>query len=315
MIPTRFTIFALAATTLAALTVAPAEADTKQDLLKEAGRRIEGAHSNRDPGEEREIKKLREAAAACLKAIDDALAAGATLQTDVQMPHSKFPNTRQIKNEFNSWIYVAPLSEGQVYCRALAAKPDMVELSSQLQQADGWLQKSVSVRADAQAATGLDNQSRDTAEVMINQVESCKVAVDRAVKAGVATTAALELKHAGRVTLGEARVKVCDALAAGAKVILDIEAAKLEKMLAPYKAVLKGDRLAKFLEREMIFDTIYGKNGMMLDTPAKLASAPAWFILLSGDIGLGIKTLTVRRYLWSNNKLKSVKEQTGCCTL
>jgi hypothetical protein len=318
MIPTRFTVFALAATTLAALTVTPAEAETKVELLKEAGKRIERAYSNRDPDspyDDKTLKKLRESTAACLKAIDDALAAGGTLENDVQMPHGKFPNVRQIKNEFNSWVYVAPLSEGQAYCRTLAAKPDMLQLDGQLQQTDAWIKKSVSVRAAAEATTALDNQSRDTAEAMVNQVEPCRVAVDRAIKAGVAKSTPLELKHVGRVTVGEARVKVCDALTVAAKAILDIEAAKLEKMLAPYKAALKGEKLAKFVEREMIFDTIYGKGGKMLDTPAKLANAPAWFILMSGDIGLGLKSLTVRRYLWSGNKLKSIKEQTGCCTL
>lgn len=32
-----------------------------------------------------------------------------------------------------------------------------------------------------------------------------------------------------------------------------------------------------------------------------------------GDVGLGLKSLTVRRYLWSGSKLRSVSERKGCC--
>jgi len=34
----------------------------------------------------------------------------------------------------------------------------------------------------------------------------------------------------------------------------------------------------------------------------------------AGDLGLGFKSVTVRRYAWSNNKLASVTERHGCCT-
>jgi hypothetical protein len=230
------------------------------------------------------------------------------------MPVKEIGHARQVKNKLGYWIYVAPLREGQSYCRELAARPDVLQLQSVLNDADGWLDKSERVKARAAAKTGRDNDARTDAEVMATKVDPCNAAIAKATAAGVTASATVELRHAGRVAVGEARARICDALSAAAQAVLAVEDAKLEQQLAPYKAALKGDRLRTFLDRKMLFDTIYGRGGAVLDTPAKLAGAGAWFIVLEGDAGLGFKYVTVRRYAWSKNKLAGVTERRGCCT-
>jgi len=290
---------------------------SKDDSLGEVAKRIGIAYSNRDPESpytDKTLEKLRTSTSACLKAVDDAIAAGATLDDDVRMPIPKAGHTKKIKNKFGAWIDVGPLRDAQSYCRELAARPDVLQLQTVLNAAANWLKKAPSVQSEASAKQGLDHPASAQAGVMQEQVEPCHDAIKKAVAAGVAPTSHLQVPT-GDITLDEADAKVCDALDTAAKAINAIEEAKLAALLAPYKKALKGDRLNTFIDRKMIFDDIYGPGGGSLDTPAKLVAAKAWFIVLSGDIGLGIKTVTVRRYLFSGNKLGSVTERTGCCTL
>jgi hypothetical protein len=307
MIMFRLSVTALALIALSTL----ARADDKKALLKEAGRQLDIANGYRDASEDRDIKRLRETTAKCLAAVDAALAGGATLDDEVTMPSKKFAGARDIKNELGYWITVAPLREGQRHCRALAARPNLVELLNVVHQDAAWLAKTDKVRAAAEAKTGFDHDSGNQAEVMTARVEPCRAAVARALAAGVDPATPTDVMD--NVPVGELRAKVCDALAAAAQSITAVEDAKLEKLLAPYKAALKGQRLATFLDRKMISDTLLGANGKELDTPAKLAQAGAWYLLLSGEVGLGLKSLTVRRYQWSGNKLRSVTERKGCC--
>ena len=294
---------------------ATASADAKDDALADVGKKLSVAYSRRDPPSpynDKNLAPIRDAAAACLATIDRALSAGATLDSDVAVP-TKVPGSHQVQNPNKTWSTMAPLREAQALCTSYAAKPQALKVEYALYLADTSMKKAEPVRKRAEAKPGLDNDARNEAEAMEKQVEPCRAAVDAALAAGVTSDHEVQLRTLGKVSIGDAKAKVCDALAAASKAIMEIEVKKLEKKLAPYRAALKGEKITTFVDRYMIFDTIYGKDQSQLDTPAKLAGASAWYILLDGDVGLGFKSITVRRYLWNGNKLGSVKEVTGCC--
>jgi hypothetical protein len=311
--PPRMTMHrTVALALLSAAVSAPAAAATEEELLKKIANAIYTADNYKKPREKRDVTTLRKAAADCLTGIDDAIALGVGLDAMVEMPGSNFPEARKI--ERNGYpIWASPMSAARELCKAYAVIPDLAELELALQMSDIWLGKAPAIAERAAGKKGFDDEALAEADQMTLEAARCTETVDAALARGVPADAPIKLSRLGATTVGALGADLCAALAAAGEAIRAVEDRKLEARIAPYREALAGDKLATFLDRHMYFHTIYGKGGVELDTPAKLAKASAWFEVLTWQDDLGLTNWTVRKYTFKKNKLKSVRDKNGCC--
>ncbi len=309
----------IAAFSLVALTFAPlvARADDKQDALDKVARYMSMAYTDREPGDKRDIKELRENSAACLEQIDVALAAGATLETEVRIPEQHIPGVENVRHyrvsEYGTWDDVAPLKEAKELCAELAQIPGAVELKWDLGTAKIPLHRGKQALEEAQATERESSDAVTEADVMQGAAKPCHDAIAKARAAGVPEDKKIKVNDMGELTMAEADAQICTALEETAAAIYALEEQKFEARLAPYRAALKDERINVFVNAHMYNDTIYGKGGKVLETPAALAKSKVWMIVLTWTDDLGFTNWTVRKYTWKKNKLGSVKERSGCC--
>jgi hypothetical protein len=147
------------------------------------------------------------------------------------------------------------------------------------------------------------------------EVKACLRSYAQLTAAGVAPTTQLEFDTNSKAlpkfkgTLEEARVQVCEAARNGLR-------SKMDVVLAPYKKVLKGDKL------KMLSDTYPGGfilpgGGLESSDAALLAKASAWFLDLSASDGKiecrNGSIHTVRKYQFNGaGKLVSTTEKQYC---
>lgn len=85
-----------------------------------------------------------------------------------------------------------------------------------------------------------------------------------------------------RIRLDQAQAQVCDALATALAEEKDKRQKASDAKLAPFRAALKGDKIALYEELGVNW---YGKNAAILDTPETLAKSDLWFNVLTYEEG------------------------------
>lgn len=153
----------------------------------------------------------------------------------------------------------------------------------------------------------------------VSTAQQCIDAYDRAIKAGIAPAERIpermksidgkRVKWAGSIE--ELRIKHCDPT---------LKAAKEEqaKKQAPYRKVLKNDKLAMQLATPVPY-TVLGGNSTW--DPGELAASPVWFDALSDQTGQetcpgGVKRRTLRRYAFDKqHKLVNTTHKDYCGTI
>jgi hypothetical protein len=145
-------------------------------------------------------------------------------------------------------------------------------------------------------------------QAFIDDGNACNQAIDAALAAGARDDIAVTIDDA-KLTLAEAKVKVCDAtIAFGTKLtgdIADAHAAARAEIAAKYEKVgIKGQRLELFIE----YDDVYwrGKRCERVTDLKKLAKAKVLFQWLENADG----THTIRTYTFKGHRVKSVKDRT-----
>ena len=231
---------------------------------------------------ERAVTEYDAKAKKCVDAIDAALAAGASASDDINWEHKTLGDARE-------------MCVGGV--QRIAAK----YVVGRVQYFETW---AINVQKPGRGV--------DDAKEAISEADTCRKEVDAALAAGVAASTTIKLK-AGEITLGDAKAKVCDAVAAAGQVIVDAEQAKLDAKKAPYRKVLTGDKLN--LIENLWGDAFYGVGGDPLDTPEKLKAASAWFSVLTWtDDNDGKTHWTLRKYKFRGDKaVGNATERSGCC--
>jgi len=143
----------------------------------------------------------------------------------------------------------------------------------------------------------------------------CLQAINDAAAQGLSADAKIEVSAVLTISFGQAGPMLCDQVTAlGVEVKKAIAAAaqaELDKKLAPYRKVLKGDRIKTFVDQQMIDDDIYGKGGSQLGSPEALARAPLWFVVMSRDGDDGFTYWTLRRFQFKGDRLVKTSEDSG----
>jgi hypothetical protein len=246
----------------------------------------------------KEGDKVVQIANACVAAVDAALAGGADAGDLVQVD-GKVEGAVKEKNALGYPVSMAPLSSVRAFCEGITGHARAKDMSSSLALYDGWLQK-------------LSNPKHNSPAEMnagYLQVPKCEKAVDEALAASPPTTV-VRLKKS-TVTLGEAKVKICQALQQQCDSMKAAFAAAREAKIAPFRAVLKGDRMKVFEAQDMAFESIYGPGGRQLHTPEEFAAAPTWYVVLSSDDGVFYRWTTRGFRFRGNNSAGPPVEKNG----
>lgn len=118
--------------------------------------------------------------------------------------------------------------------------------------------------------------------MLAGDAQTCMDLVDRAIKAGVPKDYPFEFPVYDSGLKSPMPLQTYrDAVCVKAKTILakylEARTALEDAKLAPYYAVLKGDRLRIFKERHLQDLKVSGPGGGLLSSPASFAAAPAWY--------------------------------------
>jgi hypothetical protein len=231
---------------------------------------------------ERAVTEYKTKAKKCVDAIDAAIAAGESSSDVVGSTHKT-------------------LAESREWCISGVERVTAKYVVGRLQYFETW---EVNVHKPG--------HGYDDAKEAISEAETCRKEVDDALAAGVPASTTIKLV-AGEIALSDAKAKVCDPVAAAGQEIVDAAQAALDAKKAPYRKVLKGDKLN--LIENLWGDAFYGVGGEALDTPEKLAHASVWFETLTWvDDNDGKTHWTLRRYAFRGDKaVGNATEQSGCC--
>jgi len=112
------------------------------------------------------------------------------------------------------------------------------------------------------------------------------------------------------MTLKETKEKVCGLLAKEAKRVLEASAKAYAASMAPYRAALKGDKLAMF-EKYGPSASLYGSGCRLLDSPSDYANAPVWYDVLLDDRDWLLPRWTVRGYKFKGMSSSGSYEKSG----
>lgn len=151
---------------------------------------------------------------------------------------------------------------------------------------------------------------------LATQLDACRAGVDKAIAGGASPAAVLDV-YGTRVELGKARAQLCDTLAAK---IAEHQAAKearkaaeLEAKLAPYRKVLKGDKMKTFASYEMWSSDmeVLGKGGYQLVKPADFAKASKWFRWSASEDNRGRPIWEMEIHVFRGHKLVKTQQKRG----
>jgi len=250
------------------------------------------------PNTKKEGDKVVQLANACVAAVDAALAGGADPGDLVQVD-GKVEGAVKQKNALGYPVSMAPLANVRVFCEGITGHARGKDMMSSLKLYEGWLNK-------------LSDPKHNTPAEMnagYAQVAPCEKAVDDMLKSSPPATE-VRLKKS-TVTLGEAKAKICQALQQQCDSMKAAFAAAREAKIAPFRAVLKGDRMKVFEAQDMAFESIYGPGGRQLHSPEDFAAAPTWYVVLSSDDGFFYRWTTRGFRVRGNNSAGPPVERNG----
>lgn len=148
-------------------------------------------------------------------------------------------------------------------------------------------------------------ERNDRLDLFLEAAETCSASVKEALKVAPPSSAVHLYHREIKLADGEA---ICDRLRVATKKAIEEAKAAEEARLAPFKKALKGDRLSLWMKYQQGF---HGPGCRAITTPAQLAKAKSWYIILEDDSGV-VYRWTTRQYSFKGDKLVvSAKERTG----
>ncbi len=151
---------------------------------------------------------------------------------------------------------------------------------------------------------------------IMNEAKNCSEAMAEALAKGAPKE--IPLLYTDGVTLGEADAKVCHsvnkAVAEAKAKRAAAEKAAHDAAVAPFKKLMKGDKLALIEQYDLYEDDteIYGRGGYVIHTPEELKKAKVWFMQFGNDTDShGRPRWHLRRWQFRGDKLVKQKELHG----
>jgi hypothetical protein len=217
----------------------------------------------------------------------------------------EFPGAREKRRPRQGPAYYAPFDKAKPFCRATWTAVRAMGATAALEASLARLESIAAGKVD------LDDGAIAYAGI---PVAPCKKGVAAALAAGILPGEKLTVGKV-TVTLGQADATICSKLETEVERLRAELAAKLEAekqaKLAPFKKVLKGDKMRTYEQYGMYDLRIYGVKGYELSTPDDFRTAAVWFMVLNGEDDRGRTTWILRRLKFSGNKLRGETEKTG----
>lgn len=203
----------------------------------------------------------------CKEAVTGAIKAGVSPDTYVPVIDSKhYSAGRETKKPGYTATHQAPLRQIRDRC-------DNLHHKVRLLPAVWGIERAQSHQKQLEALSEPDYAIARLAEYAY---DGCLKGVERSVSLGAASSDKLVV-GALTVAISEAAELGCKPLlAAIAEVKGGVESAEAARF-APYRKVLKRDKIRVFIDSKMISFRVYGQNGIELATPAQLAKSRVWF--------------------------------------
>jgi hypothetical protein len=257
-----------------------------------------------------QIAKVLGSADACLKGAAAAKAAGAKgdeiVTATVAKRHGKDERLATWKTDGTDGgvVYSLPLDEALAYCTEWARTVSLDVLRDDAFYFESWNKT-------------LANPDLTDATTPLFEANQCATLADSAVAYGNPPEAEVKLAKS-TVKLGDFKATVCEPVRAAAQKIMDAAAAERDAAMAPFRKLLKGDKLAVWEETFGLDARGTGVGGVDLETPEDFAKANVWFTSYSGEDGgcaVG-SSWHLYRYKFKGSKLVGGKptEKTGCGT-
>jgi hypothetical protein len=206
--------------------------------------------------------QMLEAGKDCLAALEAATASGLSDESSVHLRgfYGEFPGSRERKG-----VVVAPL----------AAVRTQVCLYPNIDAVATVAKKCLSWRDDIHNDPSAYNRA---GEVMRVDIQDCKKSVDDALAAGIPAETPIKCGEK-EIPLGDVKARACDVLAKEAGNEEKRGQARKDAKLAPFLAVLSGDKLKVFKKWQCTLPVnCFGPGGVEMTTPEQFEQADAWFM-------------------------------------
>lgn len=199
---------------------------------------------------------------------------------------------------------VGKLGDMKKYCEDQARKLWVGDASAGVRDAlgitDRWF------GADAEHD---EDEVRNQLSVLAMSAQSCSDSVKGALAAGLPPSTELALAN-GKLPLGEAEARACKPLADAIARQQELFEAREEAERAPFKKLLRGDKLKLVLDKYLWKYGAYVKGCRQIDDAAAFARASTWYEIMLDESGLQPRWIT-RALIFKGDKLVGEKTRTG----
>ncbi len=230
----------------------------------------------------------------CISAVDAALAAGLNAELEVRVHDSKIYGAQGRKHHEPGRLeeHFAPLGAVRAACLDMRVRVGVVQVKAAVDEAHTMEQ-----------ALRAGSLSKDDAVIARLHADRCRKAVETAFARKIDADARLATRY-GEMSLGEVEARGCAPIAA----LIEEANAAADAQFAPWRQALSGDKLATFLDKNMIHFRVYTRGGKELTTPAAFARADLWFEHLRSDHP---QRWAMKRFQFRGDKLVGTRVVTG----
>jgi len=206
--------------------------------------------------------------------------------------------TRKIQNgRFTGWWKLVRLADLDKMCRGFALKLKLRPLQKAMRKMANQVQLLVRLERERPSWKKADRSvlipAIGGANSLVDASKHCNQPIGLAIAQGLPKTTPVDTQAAGRILLAQLKAKLCVPLATRAPPLVKAANAGLEawekRVMAPYKRLLRRDKLRLAGKYVLGDEEFYGRGKRRLRTPRDFRRARVWFQEFSYKNGCALR--------------------------
>lgn len=229
--------------------------------------------------------------------------------------------TRKIQHgRLTGWWKHVRVSDVAALCQGYGVKLKLLPVQTAMRKAAGVIEPIARMEREKSGWTKLERKAIGKLDMKVTvlrtRVSRCAAPIHLALAQKLPATTPVDTHYAGRIPLGQLEAKVCkpinQRIAALDKAVQTAFTVWKARKMAPFKKVLRGDKLRLVDQRELFDMVVYGRHKRRLRTPRSFRRARVWFFVSTYENGCAVKVCwNVQRLRFRGHRLVRTTHRRG----